>query len=110
MSQEVFIKRSNVIHNKKYDYSRVEYKAAKVKVNILCPEHGLFSQAPDGHLNGAGCPICSGVHRYNTNEWILKTKEVHGERYDYSKVIYVKNSSKVCIICKEHGELRSKKN
>lgn len=104
MNQEIFIKRAHVIHNKKYDYSRVEYKAAKVKVNILCPEHGLFSQAPDGHLNGAGCPKCSGVHRYNTNEWILKTKEIHGERYDYSKVIYVKNSSKVCIICKEHGE------
>ncbi len=104
MNQEIFIKRAKVNHHNKYDYSKVEYKAAKVKVSIICPVHGEFSQAPDGHVNGAGCPKCSGVHRYNTDEWIEKIKKIHGDRYDYSKVEYVKNSSKICIICKEHGE------
>ena len=104
MNQEIFIKRASVIHHNKYDYSKVEYKAAKIKVFIICPEHGEFLQAPDGHVNGAGCPKCSGVHRYSTIEWIEEVKKIHGEKYDYSKVIYVKNSSKICIICKEHGE------
>lgn len=104
MNQEIFIKRAKVIHNNKYDYSKVEYKAAKTKVSIICPYHREFFQAPDGHLNGAGCPKCSGVHRYNTNEWIEEAKKVHGEKYDYSKVEYFKNSSKISIICKEHGE------
>jgi hypothetical protein len=103
MNQEIFIKRAKVIHNNKYDYSKVEYKAAKTKVSIICPYHREFFQAPDGHLNGAGCLKCSGVHIYNTNEWIEDAKKVHGEKYDYSKVEYFKNSSKISIICKEHG-------
>jgi len=104
MSQEIFIKRASVIHHNKYEYSKVEFKAVKTKVCIICPDHGEFSQAPDGHLNGAGCPKCSGVHRYSTDEWIVEAKKVNGEKYDYSKVEYVKNSSKISIICKEHGE------
>lgn len=104
INQEIFIKRVKVIHKNKYDYSKVEYKASKVKVCIICPEHGEFLQTPDSHLNGQSCSKCSGVFRYNTNEWIEKTTKVHGERYDYSKVEYVNNSTKICIICKEHGE------
>jgi hypothetical protein len=104
MNQEIFIKRANVIHKNKYNYSKVDYKASIEKVCIICPEHGEFLQTPTSHLSGQSCPKCSGVYRYNTNEWIEKTKKVHGERYNYSKVVYVNNSTKICIICKEHGE------
>jgi len=104
MNQEIFIKRARVIHNNKYDYRKVEYKASKEKVHIICPEHGEFLQTPDSHLQGQGCSKCSKVYRYNSNEWIENAKTVHGNRYDYSKVVYVNNSAKICIICKEHGE------
>ena len=105
MNLDIFIKRAKILHNNNYDYSKVEYKASKEKVCIICPEHGEFLQTPDTHLNQqAGCSKCSKVHRYNTNDWIQKVKNIHGERYDYSKVIYVNNSTKICIICKEHGE------
>ena len=40
----------------------------------------------------------------NTENFINKSKQVHGDKYDYSKVEYVNNSTKVCIICPEHGE------
>lgn len=53
------------VHGDKYDYSKVEYKKAIEKVDIICKEHGLFSQTPNSHLNGNGCPVC---------------KESHGER------------------------------
>lgn len=36
--------------------------------------------------------------------FIEKAKIIHKGRYDYSKVQYVNNRTKVCIICKEHGE------
>ncbi len=108
MNQELFIKRAIVIHNNKYDYSKVEYKAVKEKVTIICPDHGEFSQTPDCHLQGQGCNKCSKVPRYNTNEWIKKAKKVHGERYDYSKIVYKNNSTKISIICKEHGEFRQR--
>lgn len=39
-----------------------------------------------------------------TEEFIQKAKAVHGDKYDYSKVEYVNNHTKVTIICPEHGE------
>ena len=33
-----------------------------------------------------------------------KSKEIHNNKYDYSKVEYVNNKTKVCIICPIHGE------
>ena len=42
--------------------------------------------------------------KLTTEEFIAKAKAVHGDRYDYSKVKYVDSKTKICIICKEHGE------
>lgn len=42
--------------------------------------------------------------RLTTNEFINKAKEVHGDRYNYSKIKYINANTKVCIICPEHGE------
>ena len=39
-----------------------------------------------------------------TEQFIQESKEVHGEKYDYSKVEYINCKTKVCIICPEHGE------
>ena len=39
----------------------------------------------------------------NTKEFIEKAKKIHGNKYDYSKVNYVNNHTKVEIICPEHG-------
>ncbi len=43
-----------------------------------------------------------------TAEFIQKARAVHGDKYDYSKVEYVKASTKVCIICPKHGEFLQK--
>ena len=42
--------------------------------------------------------------KLTTEEFIAKAKAVHGDKYDYSKVEYVKSKEKVTIICLEHGE------
>lgn len=39
-----------------------------------------------------------------TSEIIRAFKEVHGDKYDYSKVQYKSAKDKVCIICPKHGE------
>lgn len=36
--------------------------------------------------------------------FINEAINVHGNRYDYSKVVYVNSTQKVCIICPKHGE------
>ena len=38
------------------------------------------------------------------DEFIPNAIKVHGDKYDYSKVEYKDNKTKVCLICPEHGE------
>ena len=42
--------------------------------------------------------------KYMLSEWITKARIVHGDKYDYNKVVYLGNKNKVIIICPEHGE------
>lgn len=37
-------------------------------------------------------------------EFVKKAKLIHGDKYDYCKVNYVSSTTKVVIICPEHGE------
>ena len=98
-----FIRKANEKHDNKYDYSKVEYVGSKTKVCIICPIHGEFLQTPNGHLSKHGCPKCAGL--YKTTKWFIENaKLIYGELYDYSKSIYVNYGTKICIICKEHGE------
>ena len=110
LTTEEFIKRAKEVHGDKYDYSKVEYKGARKRVKIICPEHGEFEQLPFDHLDGHGCRKCFNEYKcgkgrqLTTEEFIKRAKEIHGDKYDYSKVNYIKNIEKVCIICPEHGE------
>ena len=101
---EQFIERARKVHGDKYDYSKVNYVNGHEKVCIICPEHGEFWQAPSRHLYGQGCPVCADCVKLTTESFIERARKIHGDRYDYSKVDYVNNHEKVCIICKEHGE------
>ena len=103
-ASNAFKEKAIAVHGNKYDYSKVEYKSAKEKVCIICPEHGEFWQAPTTHLGGAGCPRCQGNFRLTKEEFVEKANKVHGGKYNYSKVEYKNISTKVCIICPEHGE------
>lgn len=44
------------------------------------------------------------MRKLTTDEWIEKAIGVHGDKYDYSKVEYVRSHDKVIIICPLHGE------
>lgn len=99
-----FLKKAEIVHGNKYDYSKVDYINGKTKICIICPEHGEFWQEATSHLCGRGCPKCAKKHRPTTEEWVEKAVNAHGNKYDYSKVEYVDSATKVCIICPEHGE------
>ena len=104
LTRNDFINKANLIHNNKYDYSKVEYVNNSTKVCIICPEHGEFWQTPRNHLIGQGCPLCNGTFKLTNQEFIEKANLIHNNKYDYSKVKYVNNNTKVCIICPKHGE------
>ena len=116
-STDVFIEKAKKIHGEKYDYTKTEFNGFKNKILITCPEHGDFYQTPSCHLKGNGCSECARekLHRPSKRKKSLDTflkecKEVHSDKYDYSKVEYVDDKTKVCIICPEHGEFWQKPN
>ena len=46
--------------------------------------------------------------RLTTQEFIEKAKQLHNDKYDYSKTVYSTSRDKVIIICPEHGEFEQK--
>lgn len=104
LDTETFISNSIEKHGDKYDYSLVNYIDSRSNVTIICPIHGEFVQYANSHLQGIGCPECYGNKKMNTESFIIKAKEKHGNKYDYSKVRYINSNTKVIIFCKLHGE------
>jgi len=100
---EVWGYRAAQVHDNKYSYENSVYEKNISKITISCPDHGNFIQQAANHLNGFGCPKCSGKHNYTTEEWLVEAKRVHGNLYDYSLVKYKNTNTKVKITCLEHG-------
>jgi cytochrome c2 len=106
---ETFIEKAKAVHGDKYDYSKVEYINSLKEVIIICREHGEFEQLPKTHKRGSGCVKCgrdktSNARKNTLEDFIEKATQVHGAKYDYSKVLYTRGTEKVIITCKEHGE------
>lgn len=104
LTTEEFIAQSTLVHGDKYDYSLVRYKNTHTKVTIICPIHGEFSQLPMDHKKRCGCDRCSGTFVHTQLDIIQKIKDVHGELYDYSKVVYKNIDTKITLGCKLHGD------
>jgi very-short-patch-repair endonuclease len=107
-SSEDFVNDAIKVHGNIYDYSKTNYITSNDKVVIICPQHGEFEQMPPSHLSGRGCPVCAGNQILNTDEFIKRAKEIHGDKFDYSQVNYVRNDIPVRIICPKHGEFLQK--
>jgi hypothetical protein len=110
---EEFVTQSQELHDNKYSYEKVEYIDANTEVTITCKEHGDFGQLPCRHLAGKGCPACGLARRKksraNTTEsFIEEAKAVHPDKYNYDKVNYVNNHTKVTITCPIHGDFEQR--
>lgn len=100
-----FISKAIKIHGDRYNYSNVNYINAKTKINIICKIHGEFIQIPDFHVNRkCGCPKCSNNVKLDTIEFIKKAKQIHRNKYDYSKVNYINNNTIIILNCIKHGD------
>lgn len=106
------IKRCKDVHGDTYDYSLVEYSGGYNKIKIICKTHGVFEQNPTNHYHlKHGCPKCKNCFKLDKDYFIEKSKAIHGDFYDYSKVAIGKNNKqKVIIICKKHGEFLQRPN
>ena len=101
MTQEKFISKVKAIYGDRYDLSKVVYKGwdnevivtdSRTKEEILVkPKYFLYKRNRITKLE-------------RTNNFIKKSKEKFGDKFDYSKTKYVNSQTPVTLICKEHGE------
>ncbi len=93
----------------KFNYSLFIYVSTKSKSIIICPIHNEFEQSSQDHLASKyGCPKCGTEataikQRKTLNTFIQEAKIAHGDRYNYSKSLYVNVDTPIEIICENHG-------
>lgn len=105
LTTEEFVRNAVSVHGDRYDYSRTKYVNRKTKVEIICPDHGEFLQEPGNHVNSKSkCPICTKNFKLTIIDFIERSTEKHGNKYDYSKSEFESAEKKITIICPEHGE------
>jgi hypothetical protein len=65
MAPADFFSMCKEVHKDKYNYSQADYITNKIKIKIICNEHGAFYQEPNHHVRGNGCPTCrSAISRW----------------------------------------------
>lgn len=106
---EYFKARAIEVHGDTYDYDKVkEDLKSSDPVEIICKEHGEFTQIANNHLRGHGCQICanqatSKTRGKSTETFIEEARKLHGHKYGYDDVSYEKRTTKVPIKCGIHG-------
>lgn len=96
-----FIRKAIEKHGNKYDYSLTEYKGIEKKIKIIF-NGDIYEQKAGAHLYAG---LIERRRNRKTNEiFIGEANQIHDFKYDYSKVSYINNKTKVIIICPIHGE------
>ncbi len=111
MTKEVFLEKANIKHDRFYTYINLKDSFNQyTEIEIFCPVHGEFTQVVKNHLRGRGCHECGLLKRWatrakpSTKDIIKRFKAVHGNLFDYSKVVYQGDRIPVKVICEKHGE------
>lgn len=74
-------------------------------ITCVCIVHGQFVAWPGNLLRGKGCPQCAfSTRRGTTEQFVARAELVHGQRWDYTAVVYERAVKKVRIGCPQHGE------
>ncbi|CAH7396514.1 hypothetical protein VCHA53O466_50093 [Vibrio chagasii] len=88
-----------------------EYKGNRSNLVVECPVHGRQDEWRNPHhpivsslLLGRKCAKCAGNYRKVQGDFLEGARKVHGDTYDYTPTVYVRDAEKVKIICRVHGE------
>lgn len=104
----------------KYHIEDFDYVGKKTPVTLICEKHGRWTIQFASCLRSRGCVKCferenreaqsralqrKGIEtrakRFST--WLRACKDFHGDKYDYSEVVYLDQKTKVQIGCPYHG-------
>ena len=110
ITTDIYITKSIAKHGHRFDYSGTTYTGMNNKVLIHCIEHNQTSEVrAAGHLRGnSGCRKCrsqaiSSSKFLTKDQFIERAVTIHGNRYDYSDLVYTGVETKMTIICSVHG-------
>lgn len=112
-SKATFVNSAREVHGSLYNYDKVVFKLSKEKVLMHCTVHNKdFWQTPSNHIKGQKAPCCGLEDMSNTKtmtkeEFVTKSRTLHGDKYDYTNTKYVGVSYKVDILCRKCGEVFS---
>jgi len=104
--QDFIQKSKNAFSENAFDYSLCNYINNSTNVVLICniPLHGSFEVTPQNHTNKhSGCPLCSN-RITNTEHFKIKSYEIHGDLYNYDKVVFTGAKKPVTITCRVHGD------
>lgn len=106
-----FIKQCKEKYGDKFLWDKIVYNGKRKKMKFYIDNEKYIEMFPDNFLASNSLFKTKKVKLKNIkdkifrqNEFIEKAKKKYNNRYDYSKVKYVNNNTKVCIICPVHGE------
>lgn len=73
---------------------------------VICKKHGIRYVSPHSMMrnDGVACKYCARNNSVKKDEYIMKAKAIHGDKYDYSKFDFSANPA--TFICKKHGEFK----
>lgn len=99
--RDKFIEGSIKVHGNKYNYDLVEYVNNNTNVIIYCNRcEQSFTKQPIRHYNRKiGCPNCSPTKKITIDNFIKRSVEVHGNKYDYTHYKLVNDATKSDIKC-----------
>lgn len=122
ISQDRALENLKRVHGDTYAYENMVYTTSNAKITVTCREHGDFEVLYTNHLLGKGCPVCGAAKRGHRADPLASGKKtaatkiakfaakfvedaiaIHGDKYDYSQVVYAGQKTPVTIICPEHG-------
>lgn len=98
---ENFIRLAKKTHKDRYDYSMTRFTG--INNSVLIGYKGVFyTQSPYSHIRGRRPELLK--RKKSNNKFIQDANNTHDYKYCYDKVEYVKNSEKVIITCRLHGD------
>lgn len=106
---QYFVERAKSIYGDKYDYSNTKYINTEIPLIITCPKHGDFTIRAHKFLKGRECKKCKQTknrttYHLTTEQFVEKAKEIHVNKYDYTKTNYINQKTKITVTCLKHGD------
>lgn len=106
---QIFLERATSVHGDKYDYTDVKdngLMTVMMKIPVKCKRCNYkWNPTINDHINGkCGCPSCARNVRWTYERFIIKAREIHGDKYNYEdiKPEHVLNcDSKIPVRCNE---------